>query len=211
MATTDQRPPPSSDEVISRFIETYPREFELNEKVAQHASELCKNLLASSGIRAIVSYRAKQPNQLKAKLRQRCAGGKEYENDKAIRDDIVDLSGVRIALYFPTDRVKIAKIIHDFFSVHKTKEFRRREESDTGSEQRFDGYYADHYRVRFKVNALQMADPQNRFKSATIEIQVASVLMHAWAEVNHDLVYKNLTGGPVSSDEHAILDAINGL
>jgi hypothetical protein len=34
--------------------------------------------------------------------------------------------------------------------------------------------------------------------------------MHAWAEVNHDLVYKPLQG-TLSQDEYAILDELNGL
>ncbi len=43
-----------------------------------------------------------------------------------------------------------------------------------------------------------------------MEIQVASVLMRAWAEVEHDLAYKPLAG-ELSVDEYAILDELNGL
>ncbi|MEK8142790.1 hypothetical protein NKH18_12950 [Streptomyces sp. M10(2022)] len=43
-----------------------------------------------------------------------------------------------------------------------------------------------------------------------MEIQVASVLMHAWSEVEHDLIYKPLEGD-LSSQERAILDQLNGL
>jgi ppGpp synthetase/RelA/SpoT-type nucleotidyltranferase len=35
---------------------------------------------------------------------------------------------------------------------------------------------------------------EERYSKACIEIQVASVLMHAWAEVEHDLLYKPLIG-----------------
>ena len=35
---------------------------------------------------------------------------------------------------------------------------------------------------------------QQKYAAARIEIQVASVLMHAWSEVEHDLVYKPLSG-----------------
>jgi ppGpp synthetase/RelA/SpoT-type nucleotidyltranferase len=34
--------------------------------------------------------------------------------------------------------------------------------------------------------------------------------MHAWSEVEHDLVYKPLQGS-LSEDEYAILDELNGL
>ena len=40
--------------------------------------------------------------------------------------------------------------------------------------------------------------------------KVASVLMHAWSEVEHDLVYKPMQG-TLSEEELAILDELNGL
>lgn len=43
-----------------------------------------------------------------------------------------------------------------------------------------------------------------------IEIQVASLLMHAWSEVEHDLAYK-VKKGNVSFEEYEALDEINGL
>ena len=51
---------------------------------------------------------------------------------------------------------------------------------------------------------------QKKYAEARIEIQVASVLMHAWSEVEHDLVYKPLQG-TLSDEELAILDELNGL
>ena len=55
-----------------------------------------------------------------------------------------------------------------------------------------------------------LTEIQQRYSSACIEIQVASVLMHAWSEVEHDLVYKPLEGA-LSAEEYAILDELNGL
>lgn len=60
---------------------------------------------------------------------------------------------------------------------------------------------------------MKVEDPSHedaRYAQAKIEIQVASVLMHAWAEVEHDLLYKPLGGEPLLG-EHAILDEINGI
>ena len=55
-----------------------------------------------------------------------------------------------------------------------------------------------------------LSDAQKRYAEARVEVQVASVVMHAWAEVEHDLVYKPLQGA-LSDDEYAILDELNGL
>jgi hypothetical protein len=53
-------------------------------------------------------------------------------------------------------------------------------------------------------------EAEKRYAAARIEIQVASVLMHGWAEVEHDLVYKPLAGN-LSPDEYHILDMVNGM
>jgi len=86
------------------------------------------------------------------------------------------------------------------------KEFRGEPKTNPG--QRFDGYYADHYRVRLEPSTLPEA--QRHYGDSSVEIQVASVLMHAWSEVAHDLVYKPLSG-VVSRDELNILDGLNGI
>ncbi|MET3368439.1 UNVERIFIED_CONTAM: hypothetical protein ABIE34_001679 [Jeotgalibacillus campisalis] len=74
--------------------------------------------------------------------------------------------------------------------------------------QRFSGYGARHFRVYIPESRLSAG--QERYSSALIEVQVASVLMHAWSEVEHDLVYKPLEG-ELSPSEYALLDQLNGL
>jgi hypothetical protein len=73
---------------------------------------------------------------------------------------------------------------------------------------RFSGYRADHYRVQLRPE--KITDHQIRYADAVIEIQVASVLMHAWSEVEHDLIYKPYSGD-LSPEELSILDGINGI
>lgn len=73
---------------------------------------------------------------------------------------------------------------------------------------RFSGYWANHYRAHMKEESLDKT--QQKYATARIEIQVASVLMHAWSEVEHDLVYKPLSG-TLSEEELAIIDELNGL
>ncbi|KAA8569220.1 hypothetical protein EYC84_000887 [Monilinia fructicola] len=210
----------SGDPVISAFLVGYAQARSFYEEVAKLAAELCETKLKSCGIRAIVTWRAKSSTRLKAKLYQR-AIAEPYKNTEQIRKDIVDLAGVRIALYFPNDSVKVDTIIRENFQLDIHKRFPekpryqdpRKSSKDTKFVQRFDGYLADHYRVHMitkNVAKREMRSDMKRTKPL-IEIQVASVLMHSWAEVNHDLVYKELTGGTPPTQERRILDAINGL
>jgi len=143
---------------------------------------------------------------LESKVRQRNLKT-EYISVEQIYNDIVDLAGVRVALYFPGEREEIGKIIQNVFSlVADPKEFPT--SAQPTYKKRFSGYWATHYRVRIQDGTLN--ESQKRYAEAKIEIQVASVLMHAWSEVEHDLVYKPLQG-ILSNEEYAILDELNGL
>src|SRR5690606_27208776 len=130
---------------------------------------------------------------------------KSYKSKRAIEKDIVDLAGIRVALYFPSEREVIGEVIKELFEIEETKTFPENPHKPKQNK-RFSGYWATHYRVRLKNSD----DVDKRFTSTVFEIQVASVLMHAWSEVEHDLVYKPFSG-KLTEDELAILDEINGL
>lgn len=190
--------------VIEDFLEQYNRQYDYYTELARLGSNQLEHELAKRGIKAIVSYRAKKPERLKSKLHQRNSD-KEYKKVSDIFDDIVDLAGVRVALYFPSDRDLVDEIVYELFSVNKRKVFPEKTHKPK-FEKRFSGYWASHYRV----NISDIDKSKQRYKNATFEIQVASVLMHAWSEVEHDLVYKPLSGN-LSEEELSILDEINGL
>ena len=141
---------------------------------------------------------------MKEKLEKR-QPEKNYTCFDDIDKDIVDFAGVRIALYFPGDQKEVEKFIRSAFDVDNVKEdFPLK----IPANKRFSGYKAKHYHVRLRGG--DFIDHQKRYAKVLIEIQVASVLMHAWSEVEHDLAYKPFSG-ELSEDEYAILDELNGL
>ena len=193
-------------DLISTFINRYRREYDYYEQAARLVWQLLDSSLQSAGIRAIVTYRAKSPARLEEKIRQRAAA-KDYQTDNDIYNDIVDLAGARVALYFPGERGQLDTLIRQTFLLESApKEFAGT--TKPSDDKRFSGYWATHYRVRLRDGTLSEA--QKRYAEARVEIQVASVLMHAWAEVDHDLVYKPLQG-KLLQEEYAILDELNGL
>jgi ppGpp synthetase/RelA/SpoT-type nucleotidyltranferase len=195
-------------DLIDRFIERYRREFDYFDQAARLAHGQLESALASSGIQAMVTYRAKRPDRLERKLRQRDKS-KGYATMRDIYGDIVDFAGVRVALYFPGARDEVEKVMQANFNIEGApKKFPQQSTPTPSYEKRFSGYWATHYRVRLRDHHLQ--ESQKRYSDAAIEVQVASVLMHAWSEVEHDLVYKPLQGS-LSEDEYAILDELNGL
>lgn len=192
--------------LIEDFVNRYRKEYDFHDQAARLVAQMLDAALQSAGIRAIVTSRAKSPTRLEAKLRQR-SGTKGYATIDDIYRDIVDLAGARVALYFPAERDQAGKLIDDLFVLtDSSKEFPAGSAPSYGK--RFSGYWATHYRVRLRESLLNEA--QRRYAEAVVEVQVASVLMHAWAEVEHDLVYKPAQGC-LSEEEYAILDELNGL
>ncbi|MEU4693172.1 RelA/SpoT domain-containing protein [Actinoplanes sp. NPDC023714] len=191
---------------VEEFVGRYLREYDFYAEAARLAANLLKSDLDAAGVRAIVTHRAKDVRRLEAKCRQREAK-KEYRSVDDLYDDIADLAGVRIALYFPGERDQVDQAVTNLFELlAPPKTFP--EDGKTRTGKKFAGYSAAHYRIRLKEETL--AESVKRYAAARIEIQVASVLMHAWAEVEHDLAYKPLEGA-LSDEEEAILDELNGL
>jgi ppGpp synthetase/RelA/SpoT-type nucleotidyltranferase/uncharacterized protein YutE (UPF0331/DUF86 family) len=192
--------------LIEDFIGRYKKEYDFYDQAARLVSQLLERNLQSAGIRAMVTFRAKSPSRLEAKVCQRSIE-KDYRSLDDIYRDIVDLACVRVALYFPGERDQVDRMVRQLFFIDADpKEFPA--QSKPTYEKRFSGYWATHYHVRLRDSSLN--DAQKRYADALIEIQVASVLMHAWAEVEHDLVYKPMQGR-LSDEEYAILDELNGL
>src|SRR5437763_15047589 len=192
--------------LIEEFIARYRREFDYYDQTARLVAQALDSNLQAAGIRSMVTSRAKSPSRLEAKVRQR-ARSKTYATPEDISADIVDLAGARVALYFPGERDQVDRLVRQLFVLREpSKEFPA--SSKPTHKTRFSGYWATHYRVQLKESSLGTA--QQRYAEARVEIQVASVLMHAWSEVEHDLVYKPFEG-TLSDTEYAILDELNGL
>lgn len=196
--------------LIDNFLQRYAKEYDFYNELAHQVAIICETIIQRSGIRAIVTYRAKKPDSLMEKLNKRNSV-KKYKSIEHIYRDIVDLSGVRIAIYFPGDREEIGRLIESEFNTEKIKKFPNADQKlnqDDPFKRRFSGYDAVHYRVKIKEDKLE--ENNKRFAHAQVEIQIASSLMHAWAEVEHDLAYKPQIGS-LSKEEFTILDELNGL
>ncbi len=191
--------------IVEDFVGRYRREYDFYDQAARLVHQAIDARLQAAGVRAIVTYRAKAAGRVEPKVRDR-ARKRGYTTVEEIYDDIADLAGVRVALYFPAQRMQVGVIVRELFVVLQEKEFP--DGSPSKYKKRFAGYSATHYRVRLRDTLL--IDAQKRYAEARVEIQVGSVLMHAWAEVEHDLVYKPLQGA-LSEDEYAILDELNGV
>lgn len=100
--------------------------------------------------------------------------------------DVPDISGIRITTYFADEVDSIAEIIENEFIVDEKRSVDKRELLDPD---RF-GYLSLHYVVKLTKPRLKLTE-YKRFRSCCAEIQLRSILQHAWAEIEHDLGYKS--------------------
>ncbi|MEK7546676.1 MAG: RelA/SpoT domain-containing protein [Patescibacteria group bacterium] len=161
------------------YVKTTLRQFEekryLYEKFCVAIYKILKNTLEDGGYKHQILYRIKEPHKLEEKLLRKKKEGKIYKS----LDEIEDLAGLRIIFYLEGDIPKfINEIRKEFGGEKKIEEIKKK-----------GGYNATHVVISLGPKRLSM-DEYKKFENLKCEIQLTSILHHAWAEIEHDLVYK---------------------
>lgn len=163
----------------------YLNEKEDYEAFAAKLKQLLSELLDNAGIQfhSIVA-RAKEAESLYAKLSR-----KPYQY-RSLRD-VQDLAGLRIVTYFHDDVRAVAQILEEEFRIDREQSIDKSTLLDANEF----GYLSVHYVVGLSDKRLALGEYE-RYKEKEAEIQVRSILQHAWAEIEHDLGYKNPNAVP---------------
>lgn len=147
--------------------------------------------LANNGIKVhSVDHRAKSPESFGQKAGQAADGNPGQPKYADPFREITDLAGVRVITYFPSTEARVDSLIaNEFDVIEKTdrSELLKREERL--------GYHSIHYLVTLKENRSALPE-YARFNGLVAEIQVRTILQHAWAEIEHDIQYKAVSALP---------------
>ena len=165
--------------LLPRILEEYDEQLTINEEMSQSMVALISALLSNEElITHSVSARVKDRKSLSRKI-------KNKDKYSSIQD-ITDIVGIRIISNYSDEVDQIAKIIEDNFTVDVNNSIDKRASLDPD---KF-GYLSLHYVVSISKERERL-DEYKRFKNKKIEIQIRSVLQHAWAEIEHDIGYKS--------------------
>jgi ppGpp synthetase/RelA/SpoT-type nucleotidyltranferase len=161
------------------FIRAYEEQYSVAQAAAKLACETVERALRDTGAFVhVVSGRAKKPGSLRAKLRK-----KRY---KEPQKRLTDLIGVRVITYYrdAVDPV-VARLRREF-------EINEKESVDKRQDLRLHdfGYSSVHLIARLKEGQVLTSD-HAPLRKYWFEIQVRSILEHAWAEIEHEVVYKS--------------------
>lgn len=149
---------------------------------------LKKALLSAEGLPhpQSIQYRAKAIERLRSRL---VVEGKL--ESQTLEQDRRDLAGVRIIFYTNNDVEKFlnSPLIRENFEIDEgsTKIHHPIPENEGAR------YRGIHYTVRLREDRIRLPE-YARFAGLRCEIQVQTILNHAWSETSHDIVYKNMLG-----------------
>lgn len=128
-----------------------------------------------------VKERAKQPASLRRKLEQRGIAA-----TTTLEEDIKDLAGCRAIFYTNSDVTRFINsgIIDQNFEVLEVKLHHPRRAAENVAEL----YISNHYLVMLRPERIALPEYAH-FAGMRCEIQVQTILNHAWAEMAHDTIY----------------------
>jgi len=169
-----------NDPHVQDLLEQYRALLPVYTKMAGIIPDQLKGMFAKAGIVVTaVERRVKTEESLAGKLQLK--GGKY----KSIYD-ITDLVGIRVITFYIDDVDKVASMVERLFEIDWENSIDKRKAHEIDSF----GYLSLHYICRIPESSYQ--DPEHpELNRIRFEVQMRTVLQHAWANMNHDTGYKS--------------------
>jgi len=166
----------------TKHFSTYQDFAETVRFILEKALQAAKNLPRPQSIQC----RAKQPESLQRRL----AEARKLDTE-TLEFDRRDLAGVRIIFYTNNgvDHFLRSQLIRKNFKIGKDSTKIHHPTPENKGER----YRAIHYTVQLNEDRIHLPEYE-RFADLHCEIQVQTILNHAWSETSHDILYKNKLG-----------------
>lgn len=169
-----------TEDDLNRAVEQYRDALPHYEGFTSKLRELTEELVEANGLEVEdIEFRTKPVQSFSEKIRRE---GKSYEDPLS---QVTDLCGLRIVTYYAEDVDRVEDMIRREFRVDEENSLDKSEAMDPD---RF-GYLSVHYVISLSRGRARLTEwkPFARLKA---EIQVRTVLQHAWAAIDHKLRYK---------------------
>lgn len=169
-----EKPPVITQE---EFRQQYSERKPHYERLANNLQDVLKSFLVEKSIPYLeVLARVKDVDSAYEKISR-----KEY--DKPF-EQIEDWCGLRIICYYPSDIDQIGEMLGEEFDIRTQEDTSKRLAAHEF------GYRSTHFILKIKPE--WAAAPNYRMlQDFKAEVQVRTILMHAWAEIEHKLSYKS--------------------
>ncbi|HDR2543600.1 TPA: hypothetical protein QCI29_004373, partial [Enterobacter mori] len=167
---------------MNDYLDEYGRKIPLYTDLMEQTRATLIKMLEEEGISLFsVEGRVKTKESLELKISR-----KTYTSPM---NDIDDLCGVRVICYYESDLDHIESVIKREYEI--ISESNKQKEMDVD---RF-GYSSRHFIVKIKDDWLAVPNYRG-LGGLKVEIQIRTMLMHAWAAISHKLLYKQEDDAP---------------
>lgn len=168
------------DPLTQSILDQYHSLLPVYAKMGEIIPQKLKDFFADAGIIvAAVEHRVKTEDSLTGKILRK--GGKYREIF-----DLTDLIGLRVITFYIDDVDKVASVLERLFEIDWENSVDKRKAHEIDSF----GYLSLHYICRIPESAYH--DPEHpEINKIRFEVQMRTVLQHAWANMNHDTGYKS--------------------
>lgn len=164
-----------SDDEVQSHLSWYVANRETYEDLADEVYAILTGVLKQRKIDvADIQVRAKTAESFRRKLMD----GITFEPQ-----NMNDLAGIRIICFVKSDVDRISDVIKETFDVIGIENKEKAID--------FSGYLDVKYVCKLPKARLVPAEELRRFEKKHFEIQIRTILQHAWAEIEHDDIYKN--------------------
>jgi len=165
--------------IAGGFIKRFESERPTHELAAQQAIELIKEILINrTALVHLIAARCKNTASLWLKLCDKRYGQPARQ--------LTDIIAARVITYYSDDVQVIVKALSDALEIDPHRSADKREELESVEF----GYTSVHLIARTKAS-WSTSPKYFALRNKWFEIQVRSILEHAWAEIEHEVVYKS--------------------
>ena len=166
-------------------VKEYSPKYAFYQDFANVLRDILNKAIAQISVKAqLIEARAKTPESFGRKAATPSEVDPNQPKYDRPLEQITDLAGVRVILFLPRTVDEVCKCIEKQFEVVE-----RVDHGQSLLQQERFGYQSIHFIIR--LNAQRLALPEyQRFNGSKAEIQVRTILQHAWAEIEHDIGYK---------------------
>lgn len=166
---------PAACRAAQELLEEYRSKKNLYERYCQAIGNMLSNLLEDRGYKHHLQWRVKEAESLRRKVERKQRAGMP----PLALGDVDDVAGVRVILYLDGERRRFVREIRQELSGRIRIK----------NKKKASGYEATHLIVALGEKRLGLSE-YRKFAGLKCEIQVTSILNHAWSEIEHDIFYK---------------------